>query len=155
MKLYRIMPKHKKSIEYFIDVYEEQADGSIRGFDATFCYRWGQAFRDSDYPPSKREAEQSVIWGSADLGYGCEFDDLCAVFVNFGDGFTEEEKNRIEALCNGEAEDEEGRWGEAWIFDGDHNWQIEENVVNIIAPFQIDLVTQDGEVIQENCDLDN
>lgn len=155
MKLYRITPEHKKSIEYFIDVYEIKEDGTIRGFDATFCYRWGQAFRDDDNPPSKWEAEQSVISASADVGYGCEFDDLCAVHVNFGDGFTEEEKAEIEALCNGEAEDEEGRWGEAWIFDGDHNWQIEEDVVNIIAPFRIDLVSENGEILAENVVLED
>jgi hypothetical protein len=154
MKLYRITPEHKKSVEYFIDVYEERSDGTVRGFDATFCYRWGQAFRDEDNPPSKNEAEQSVIWAKTDVGYGCEFDDLCAVHVKFGDGFTEEEKAEIEALCNGESSDEDGRWGESWIFDGDHNWQIEEDAVYIISPFRIDLVSEDGVVLEENVELE-
>lgn len=155
MKLYRITPKQKKSIEYFIDVYQVQEDGTVRGFDVSFCYRWGQAFRDEDNPPAKWEAERQVIYASANIGYGCEFDDLCAVHVNFGDGFTEEEQAQIEALCNGDAQDEDGRWGESWIFDGDHTWEIDDDMVSIIAPFQIDLVTEDGTVIQENCELED
>ena len=154
-KLYRIRPMHKKSIEYFIDVYEELDDGTTRGFDVSFCYRWGQAFRDDDNPPSLWEAQRDVIHASADIGYGCEFDDLCAVHVNFDDNFTEEEKQKIEAMCNGDQTDEEGRWGEAWLFDGDHKWQIEEDVVNIIKPFRIDLVTEDGIILKENIELED
>lgn len=155
MKLYRITPLQKKSIEYFIDVYEEQEDGTIRGFDVSFCYRWGQAFRDDDNPPSLWEAQRDVIYASPSVGYGCELDDLCAVHVTFDDSFTDEEREQIEALCNGEQTDEEGRWGEEWLFDGDHNWQIEEDVINIIKPFKIDLVADDGTVIQENVELED
>lgn len=156
-KLWRITPLEKKSIEYFIDVYEKLPDGSIRGFDATFYYRWGQAFRDEDNPPSKWEASKDSIYADPQVGWGCEFDDLFSVQVNFSDGFTDEEQAQIKALCRGEETDEEDRYGEAWIFDGDHNWEIEEDVVYVYAPFKIDLVKEDGYnvVIEENVELDD
>lgn len=153
--LYRITPQHKKSIEYYIDVYETREDGSVRGFDVSFCYRWGQGFRDHDNPPNKWEAEQSTFNTDTQTGYGCDLEDLCAVYINFDDSFTEQEREEIEAFCRGDKEDEEGRWGEAWLFDGEHNWQIEEDVLNIHAPFKIDLVTEDGEIIQENVELED
>ena len=156
-KLWRIQPLEKKSIEYFIDVYQIMEDGTIRGWDATFCYRWGQAFRDEDNPPSKWEADQDQIYADPQVGWGCEFDDLCGVYINFGDGFTEEEKAEIESFCRGEQQDEEGRWGEGWIFDGDHEWEIEEDVVYVNKPFKIDLVDEDqyNVVITENVELED
>ena len=155
--LWRITPLEKKSVEYFIDVYERLPNGDIRGFDVTFYYRWGQAFRDEDNPPSKWEAGQKSIYADPQVGWGCEFDDLCGVHVNFGDGFTAEEQEEIQELCNGERQDNEDRWGAAWIFDGDHNWEIEEDVVYIHAPFKIDLVDADqyNVVIKENVELDD
>ena len=76
------------------------------------------------------------------------------MYVNFGEGFTEEEKAEIEAILRGEKEDEDGRWGTAWLYDGDHNWQIEDDHVRILPPFKIDLVDADGygdsAVLEEN-----
>jgi hypothetical protein len=70
------------------------------------------------------------------------------------DGFTDEEKAEIEALCRGEKEDEDGRWGTAWIYDGEHNWEVEDNHVAILGPVKIDLVDADGygdnAVLEEN-----
>ena len=156
-KLWRITPLEKKSIEYFIDVYQQMADGSIRGFDVTFTYRWGQAFRDEDNPPSKWEANQNTIHADPQIGWGCEFDDLCGVHVNFSDGFSSSEKLDIEAFLRGEKTDDEDRWGEAWIFDGDHDWAIEEDVVYVYKPFKIDLVDENhyNKVIEENVTLED
>ena len=54
----------------------------------------------------------------------------------------------------GEREDEDGRWGTAWLYDGDHNWEIEDDHVCIIAPVKIDLVDANGygdtAVLEEN-----
>lgn len=157
-KLWRITPLHKKSIDYYIDVYETREDGTTRGFDVSFCYRWGQGFRDESNPPTKWEAEKNIFYCHSDkTGWGWELDDLCAVHINFDDDFTEEERAEIEALCNGESSDEEGRWGEAWLFDGEHNWQIEEDTLNIHAPFKIDLVdeSQYNVVLEENVELED
>ena len=158
-QLYRIMPLQKKSVEYFVDVFERLPDGRFRGFDVTELYRWGQGFREVDDPVWRFEAEGRVNC-RPEVGWGCELDDLISVTVNFGcwdqegntyeDGFTEEEKAQIEALCSGEQEDDEGRWGTAWIYDGDHGWEIEDDHVCIMGPVKIDIVDSDGVVIYEN-----
>lgn len=148
--LYRITPLEKKSVTYFIDVYERREDGGIRGFEAHFYYRRGQGFREEDNQPWDYEVKQGVNC-DPQLGWGCELDDLCGVDVRFDDNFTPEEQAEIRALCTGDAEDDEGRFGEGWIYDGDHNWEIEEDCVYIYGPLRIDLVDEDsGEVIQED-----
>jgi len=151
--LYRITPLEKKSMEYFVDVFERLPDDTIRGFDVTEIWRWGQAFREEEDPVWKFEAEGRVNC-RPEVGWGCELDDLISVYVNFSDGFTEEEKAEIEALCRGESEDEDGRWGTAWIYDGDHSWEIEDDHVCVLAPVKIDLVDEagygDSAVFEEN-----
>lgn len=149
-KLYRITPLEKKSVEYFVDVYEVLPDGSTRGFDVTEVYRWGQGFREEDELPWKFEAEGRVNC-RPEVGWGCELDDLVSVYVNFSDGFTDKEKEEIEEFCRGEREDEDGRWGTAWLYDGDHNWQIEDDHVCILAPVKIEIVNEEvyNEVLEE------
>lgn len=150
-KFYKITPLEKKSVEYFVDVYERLPDGSIRGFDVTETWRWGQGWREEDHPVM--EGEDTVFCNPQD-GWGCELDDLCAVYVNFSDGFTEEEKAEIEAILRGEQGDEDGRWGTAWIYDGDHNWEVEDDHVAVIGPVKVDLCDENGDVIEENTKLE-
>lgn len=149
-QLYRITPLEKKSVEYFVDVYEKKPDGSIRGFMVTETWRWGQAFRELDDPVY--DTEVNKVHCRPEIGWGCELDDLCSVWVEFDDDFTEEEKAKIEAILRWEDEDEDGRCGTAWLYDGDHNWQIEDDHVAILGPVKIDLVDEDAynEVIEEN-----
>jgi hypothetical protein len=151
-KLYRITPLEKKSVEYFVDVFERRPDGTVRGFDVTETWRWGYGFREEDEPVWKFEIDR--VNCNPQCGWGCELDDLCAVYVNFSDGFTDEEKAEIEALCRGEQQDDYGRWGTGWIYDGDHAWEIEDDHVCILGPVKIDLVDADGygdtAVIEEN-----
>jgi hypothetical protein len=142
--LYRITPREKKSIEYFVDVFEHRPDGTIRGFDVTELYRWGQGFRDMDDEVWEHEVGNNGVHCRPEVGWGCELDDLISVHVEFSDGFTDEEKEEIEARCRGELEDDEGRWGTAWIYDGDHNWEIEDDHVRITGPVKIDIVDADG-----------
>ena len=150
-QLYRIIPLEKKSIEYFVDVFEQLPDGTIRGFDVTETWRWGQGWREEDEPVWRFEVESNNgIHCRPNVGWACELDDLCAVYVNFSDGFSEEEKEEIEAILRWEREDEDGRSGTAWLYDGDHNWEIEDDHVRIIGPAKIDLCDEDGTVLQEN-----
>ena len=151
-QLYRITPLEKKSIEFQIETYELDKDGDyLRGFTATFLYRWGQGFREMDNWVSTWEVNQGVNCDPG-LGWGAELDDLISVWIEFDGEFTEEEQAEITARCEGELEDEEGRWGEAWIFDGDHNWSIEMDEIVIHKPIKIDIVDteQYNVVIEEN-----
>jgi hypothetical protein len=72
----------------------------------------------------------------------------------YDDGFTEEEKAEIEAILRGETEDDQGRYGTAWIYDGEHNWEVEDDHVAILGPVRIDLVDADGygdsAILEEN-----
>ena len=91
--LYRITPLEKKSVEYFVDVFERLPDGTIRGFDVTEYWRWGQGWKEEDDPVWKSEMKQ--VYCDSQTGWGCELDDLCGVYVNFSDGFTDKEKEEI------------------------------------------------------------
>lgn len=147
--LYRITPLEKKSVEYFVDVFERMPDGTIRGFDVTETWRWGQGFRELD--DEVWESEMDRVHCRPDLGWGCELDDLCAVYVNFSDGFTDEEKQEIESILRWESEDDDGRCGTGWLYDGDHNWEIEDDHVAILGPVKIELIDEESynEVIKE------
>jgi hypothetical protein len=148
-KLFRITPLEKKSVEYFVDAYETLPDGTIRGFDVTEVWRWGQGFRNLE--DLVHDTELDRIRCEPGLGWGCELDDLCGVYVNFTDGFTDQEKEEIESLLRWETEDDDGRCGTAWLYDGDHNWQIEDDCVYILGPVKIEIIDEDvyNTVIEE------
>ena len=84
-KLYRITPLEKKSVEYFVDVFERLPDGTIRGFDVTEVWRWGFGFREEDEPVQEWEVGSNGVHCRPQIGWGCELDDLCGVYVNFSD----------------------------------------------------------------------
>ena len=151
-KLYRITPLEKKSVEYFVDVFERMSDGTIRGFDVTEVWRWGYGFREEDEPVWQFETDR--VHCNPQVGWGCELEDLISVYVNFSDGFTEEEKAEIEAILRYEKEDEDGRCGTGWIYDGDHKWEVEDDHVAILGPVKIDLVDANGygdsAILEEN-----
>jgi hypothetical protein len=148
-QLYRITPLEKKSVEFFVDVYETLPDGTVRGFDVTETYRWGQGFRDMDDEVWANEVDR--VRCDPGVGWGCELDDLCSVYFSWFGDFTEEEKAEIQSLWDG-VEDEDGRWGTAWLFDGEHDWEIEDDCVYILGPVKIDIVDADSynTVIEEN-----
>ena len=139
--LYRIRPVDKKSIEAYYDVYSKDEQGNIRSWSVTEMYRWGQGFvENEDELPHSDDREHSV---DPQLGWGCELDDLCAVDFEFDDSFTEEEKAEIEEAW------EDG--GAGWLYDGDHNWQVDYDSVTIYGPFKVDKIDEDvyNETIEE------
>ena len=125
----------------FCDI--KPTDGTIRGFDVTETWRWGQGFREEDEPVYDTETDR--VFCRPETGWGCDLDDLCAVYVNFSDGFTDQEKEKIESLLRWETEDEDGRCGTGWLYDGDHNWEIEDDHVAILGPVKIELVDEYGD----------
>ena len=131
--LYRIKPADKKSVEAYYDVYSKDEQGNIRGWSVTELYRWGQGFVESeDELPFKNDRYHSV---DPTIGWGCELEDLCAVDFEFDDSFTDEEKTEIEQLW------EDG--GAGWLYDGDHNWEVEEDTITILGPFVVDKIDED------------
>jgi hypothetical protein len=131
--LYRIKPADKKSVEAFYDVYSKDEQGNIRGWSVTELYRWGQGFvEDIDELPFSNDRYHCV---DPNIGWGCELDDLCAVDFEFDDSFTEEEKEQIEQLW--------ADGGAGWLYDGDHNWEVEEDTITILGPFVVDKIDED------------
>ena len=131
--LYRIKPSDKKSVEAFYDVYSKDEQGNIRGWSVTELYRWGQGFvEDESELPFSDDRYHSV---DPTIGWGCELEDLCAVDFEFDDSFTEEEKEEIEQLW------EDG--GAGWLYDGEHDWEVEEDTITILGPFVVDKIDED------------
>jgi hypothetical protein len=139
--LYRIKPIDKKSIGTFHDVYSKDEQGNIRSWSVTELYRWGQGFvENEDELPYSDDREHNV---DPQIGWGCELEDLCAVDFEFDDSFTDEEKAEIEQAW------EDG--GAGWLYDGDHNWQVDYDSVTIYGPFKVDKIDEDvyNESIEE------
>ena len=131
--LYRIKPVDKKSIEAFYDVYSKDEQGNIRSWSVTEMYRWGQGFVEAeDELPYSDDKYHAV---DPQIGWGCELDDLCAVDFEFDDSFTDEEKEQIEQLW------ENG--GAGWLYDGEHDWEVEEDTITILGPFVVDKIDED------------
>ena len=138
--LYRIKPADKKSVEAYYDVFSKDEQGNIRSWSVTELYRWGQGFvEDIDELPFSDDRYHCV---DPTIGWGCELEDLCAVDFEFDDSFTEEEKKEIEQLW------EDG--GAGWLYDGEHDWEVEEDTITILGPFTVDKIDEDvyNEVIE-------
>ena len=131
--LYRIKPQDKKSVEAYYDVYSKDEQGNIRSWSVTELYRWGQGFvEDESELPFSDDRYHCV---DPSIGWGCELEDLCAVDFEFDDSFTEEEKEEIEQLW--------ADGGAGWLYDGEHNWEVEEDTITILGPFVVDKIDED------------
>jgi hypothetical protein len=135
-QVYVIKPLHKKSIIYHVEMFRENADGSISSFTIDETYRWGQGFVEGDL-------DCNLPWEGDDVAYAR--DDSINIEIEFSDDISEDEQEEIrQAYYEGNA---------GWLFDGDHDWQEEDTAVHIIAPYQIDLCEDDGTVIEKNVKL--
>ena len=131
--LYRIKPADKKSVEAYYDVYSKDEQGNVRGWSVTELYRWGQGFvEDESELPFSDDRYHSV---DPTIGWGSELEDLCAVDFEFDDSFTEEEKTEIEQLW------EDG--GAGWLYDGEHDWQVDYDSITILGPYIVDKIDED------------
>lgn len=142
-KVYRITPLEKKNAEILYDVFEEMEDGSTRSWHIEELYRWGLGFRHVDNPVTEWEVNSKAITCDTDAGYGAELDDLINVSFNFDENFTEEEKDELKNLWY------EG--GAGWLYDGDHNWQVDYDSLTIYGSVKIDLIDDSTlEIFEEN-----
>jgi hypothetical protein len=143
MKLYRITPLEKKNISISYDVYEDLPNNQVRGWRVEELYRWGVGYRSEDSAVSEWETHNNGIWCDPSVGDSIELEDLISCDFEFDAGFTAEEKLAIEENWNNS--------GPSWIYDGEHNWQVESTELVIYGPVQIDLIDDDtGEVIEED-----
>lgn len=143
--VYRIKPLEKKSISWEIEMFRENADGSISWFNISDHYRWGQGFVEEDMDVNLPYEGDDTAHARTDCGFGADLEDQVACWFEYSDDISEEEKEAIETAYH------EG--GASWLFDGDHEWQVEDDYLIISGPFQVDLCDQLGEVLQENVKL--
>lgn len=145
MAVYLIKPLEKKSVIYHVEMFRENADGTVSWFNLDETWRWGQGFIESDMDCNLPYTDSTVAYCKSNVGWGCDFDDGISCDFEFSDDITEEEKEAIrEAYYEG---------GAGWLYDGDHAWQEEDAAVHILAPFQVSLCEDDGTVIEGNVKL--
>jgi hypothetical protein len=145
MAVYLIKPLEKKSIVYHVEMFRENADGSISWFNLDETYRWGQGFIEEDLDCNLPWEGDPIAYTKADVGWGCEFDDSVGIEWEFSDDMSAEEQQAVkDAYYEG---------GAGWMYDGDHDWQEEDCSVNIYGPYQVSLCENDGTVIEEHVKL--
>jgi hypothetical protein len=153
-RVYRIKPLEKKSITWEVEMYRKNADDTISWFNVYDTYRWGQGFIDEDLSCNLPYEGDPVAYARVDSGFGADFDDQCSVWFEFSDDLTEDEQANIEkCYLDGDGDEEWERSGAAWLFDAEHEWQLEDDYVTIRAPYQVDLCDEDGTVVEENIKL--
>ena len=145
MNVYRIKPLEKKSISIRYEMFRENKDGTTSWFNVDDHYRWGQGFIEEDMDCNLPYEGDDTAYCKPDAGWGSELDDQVACFFDYSEDISEEEKEAIESAYH------EG--GAGWLYEGDHDWQFEDDAVIVVAPFQIDLCKDDGTVIEENIKL--
>lgn len=144
-KVYRILPLEKKSISWEIEMYRHNKDGTTSWFNISDHYRWGQGFIEEDMDCNLPYEGDDDVYCKADCGWGSELEDQHSCLFEYSDDMAEEEKEAIESAYH------EG--GAGWLFDGEHDWQVEDDYIMIIGPYQVDFCDEDGTVIEENIKL--
>jgi len=131
-KVYCITPLEKKNVEILYEIFERKEDGTVRNWSIEELYRWGIGFRSEDSPVSEWEIKSSSIHCELDVGYGSELDDLIYVNFEFDEDFSEEEKEELTK-----------QWydgGASWLYDGEHDWEVDFDNLTIYGPVKIDLI---------------
>jgi hypothetical protein len=140
--VYLIKPLHKKSICWHVEMYRQNSDGSVSWFNIDDHYRWGQGFVEADMDCNLPYAEDTQAHARNDCGWGAELEDQHACYFEYSDDMSEDDKEALESAYH------EG--GASWLFDGEHDWQVEDDYLIIDAPYQVSLCNEDGTVIEEN-----
>jgi hypothetical protein len=143
--VYCIKPLEKKSISWRVEMYRENEDGSISWFNIEELYRWGQGFIEEDLDCNLPWKGDNSAYCKTDAGWGCEFEDSINIDWEFSDDIPALEQQEIKELYY------EG--GASWLFDGEHDWQIEDDYVIVLAPFSVDYASDNGDIITENVEL--
>ena len=134
-RVYLIKPLEKKSIIYHVEMFRENPDGTISWFNIDETYRWGQGFIEEELDCNLPWEGDNVAYAKTDCGWGCEFDDSVSIEWEFSDDITELEQQELKELYY------EG--GAGWLYDGEHDWEVEEDTITILGPFVVDKIDED------------
>jgi hypothetical protein len=149
MAHYTITPLEKKSISVTWELFRHNPDGSLSTLTITEHYRWGRGFWSEEDECNLSCCSGPVAHCRPDQGEweGCEFDDSIACYFDFSDDVTEEEQEEIKNYYY--YGDDTGRSGAGWVYEGDHEWEMEDEYVDIQSPYKIEYCDEDGQVIRE------
>lgn len=154
--VYCIKPLEKKSISWRVEMYRKNKDGSISWFNIEELFRWGQGFIEEDLDCNLPWKGDTTADCKTDVGWGCDFEDSINIDWEFSDDLSEEEREHIkQCYYEGDPDDENvpDMGNAAWLFDGSHDWQVEDDYVIVLAPFKVDYATSNGDIITENVEL--
>lgn len=145
--LYQVVPLEKKSVIYSAEMYRKNSDDTISWFTVTTTYRSGIGYTSEDDYGAPYKGETSVRC-NIETGFGCEFDDVIRCDFEFSEDVSEEEQ----------AEIEDGYYSgyQSWLYEGDHDWQMETDEVEILGPYTVNLVDgESGKIIEEGIELED
>jgi hypothetical protein len=155
--VYRITPLEKKSICWHIEMFRRNDDDSISWFNVDDHYRWGQGFIAEDLDCNLPWDGDRQAHAKTDVGWGAELDDQHACWFEFSDDISEEEQEEIKrCYLEGDGDPDCEHLGAGWLFEGNHQWELEDEYLVIDAPYKIDLCDDvTYEVVEENVKLRN
>ena len=144
-RVYLIKPLEKKSVQWVVEMFRQNDNDTVSWFVMRETYRWGQGFIEEDLDCNLPWKEDDIAYAKTDCGWGSEFDDSIGIEWEFSEDIASQEQQEIkESYYEG---------GAGWLFDGEHEWAVEDDQVVIYAPFQISLCEEDGTVLKEKVKL--
>lgn len=149
MSHYRITPFNTNAISMIYELFRSNPDESISTLRITEIWGFGRGFIDESMESNLDYADSNMFYAKPDEGEneGCEFEGLDAAYFEFSDDVPEEERERFkQCYFTG---DGDGRGGVGYIHEGDHEWEIDYQDIEIAAPVKIDLCDENGHLIRE------
>lgn len=149
MPHYRITPLNKNAISMTYELFRSNPDESISTLCITEIWGFGRGFVFDDMESNLDFADSDTFYAKPDEGEneGCELEGLDTVYFEFSDDISEDEQEHFKH-CYFEGDDE-GRGGVGYIHEGEHEWEIDYQDIEIAAPVIIEFCDEDGNVIRK------
>jgi hypothetical protein len=149
MSHYRIRPMNANAISMKYELFRFNPNESISTLCITEIWRFGFGFIHEEMEINLDYADSDTFYAKPDEGEneGCEFEGLDNVYFVFSDNVPENEREQFKQ-CYFEGDDD-GKGGVGYIHEGEHEWEIDYQDIEIAAPVQIDFCDEDGNVIRQ------
>lgn len=149
MAHYKFTPVANKHIDVVLEMYRKNKNGTISNVDVREVWSAGVGFLECEDEAIKTWEEERVytVDNYSGENEGCEFEGLVDVEFDFSDDVSQKERDKfIKAYYDG---DKQGRSGASFLYEGQHEWSIEVDYVEVFSPARIELCDENGEVIRQ------
>lgn len=148
MAHYTITPLEKKSAYAEYEMYRENPNGSISTLKVEECWRFGRGFIEDDSYQNLRPSDQIQYCHMDEAGENesCEFSDLILANFYFSDDVHQKDRDSFKS---GYYDESNEFCGTRYIYEGDHEWQIEDKEVIICPPLKVELCDENGSCIRK------